>query len=316
VGASPEITDGLRKTLRKTRTALLAPMRRSGEVFGALGVGAKLSGGSFEEDDRQFCMAAAERAAVAVETLLLRRRGQDVDRALEIQRHLLPKELPRIDGYDVAASWQPSGTVAGDYYDVLRLDPGRTGLCIADAAGKGMPAALLMSNLQAAVRALAPGAESPSELCRSLNQVLSGSIAGGTFFTFFYAELDHGNGSLRYSNAGHNPPILLRRDGTVERLTTGGMVLGAFAGRRYEDHEVRIAPGDTLLLFTDGITEAMNASGEEFGEERLLEVMQAGGDLGAEEIEAAVMAAVRRFSPGEFGDDATILVLSVRDPGP
>ena len=309
--ASLSVDAAGRRSLREARASALVPVRRAGELLGVVSIGRKLSGEPFGERDREFCASVADQVAVALENLRLRRRGADVDMALEIQRHLLPKVLPSVDGYNVAARWQPSRIVAGDYYDVLRLDDGRIGLCIADAAGKGMPAALMMSNLQAAVRALAPPAPAPSDLCRQLNDILSGSVAAGKYISFFYADLDPRTGALRYCNAGHNRPLLLRADGSAERLAEGGSVLGAFPDRSYEEAAVEIAPGDRLLMYTDGVTEAENPGGEEFGEERLLEVLRANAAADAEAIDRAIVDAVNAFSPGELRDDATLLVLAV-----
>jgi hypothetical protein len=270
-------TERLPAPLRRVaRAEWVVPVRRGGELLGAITLGRKLSASGFDDDDREFCTSVADQVAVALENVLLRERGHEFDRALEIQRHLLPKSLPRIAGYELAARWQPSATVGGDYYDVIDLGGDRFGLCIADATGKGMPAALLMSNLQAAVRALAPGTDSPAELCRLINEILCGSGSASAFVSFFYGVLEARNGSLRYSNAGHNHPILLRRDGAVERLGVGGLVLGAFPDREYGEAELRFAPGDRLLLFTDGITEAWRADEEMFGEERLLDVLRRG----------------------------------------
>jgi serine phosphatase RsbU (regulator of sigma subunit) len=306
---SPEAAG--RRSLREARAAALVPIRRGGELLGVVSIGRKLSGEPLDDRDREFCASVADQAAVALENLRLRRRGAEVDMALEIQRHLLPKDLPSIEGYEVAARWQPSRTVAGDYYDVLRLDDGRIGLCIADAAGKGMPAALMMSNLQAAVRALAPPVPAPADLCRQLNDILSGSVAAGKYISFFYADLDPRTGALRYCNAGHNRPLLLKADGTVERLAEGGSVLGAFPDRSYREETVDVARGDRLLMYTDGVTEAESPGGEEFGETRLLDVLRANAAADADAIDRAIVDAVSAFSPGELRDDATLLVLAV-----
>lgn len=305
-----QLTDRQRRVLRRARATLLIPMARGAESMGVLSVGAKLSEEPFDERDRRFLAAVADHAAVTLENLRLRRRGVDVDKALEIQRHLLPKELPVVEGYDIAAHWTPSRTVGGDYYDVLRLDDNRIGVCIADAAGKGMSAALMMSNVQAAVRALAPAADSPAALCRQLNDILADSVAAARYISFFFADVDISTGALSYSNAGHNPPMLLSADGSVLRLTAGGPVLGAFPDRSYKQQTVKISPGGRLLMFTDGVTEAQNAAGEEFGDERLLDVLRAQRGSSAAAIERAVVDAVDAFSPGELTDDATLVVLT------
>ncbi len=197
---------------------------------------------------------------------------RELDEARRIQRKLLPSAMPQIEGFEICASWQPAAGVGGDCYDAIAFGPSRMGLSIADVVGKGIPAALLMSNLQAAVRAFATGAAQPAELCQQVNRILCGHIAEGRFISFFYCLIDGDEGTLSYANAGHYPPILVRADGTVERLSVGGAVLGVFPEGAYEQGQTPLHTGDRLVLYTDGITEANDANGEEFGEERLIDL--------------------------------------------
>src|SRR5262249_43935528 len=187
-----------------------------------------------------------------------------------IQRGLLPAARPSRPGGEPAALWIPASDVGGDCYDALRLSPTRTGLSIADVIGKGLPAALLMSNLQAAVRAFATADALPHAVCNSVNRLLCRNVAAGKFVTFCYAAVDAETRSIAYASAGHNPPILLHRDGRVDRLVATGAVLGVCADWSYATGRLDTAPGDRLVCFTDGITEATSPGDEQFGDARLL----------------------------------------------
>ena len=200
--------------------------------------------------------------------------------------------------------------VGGDYYDVLRFDEDTLAFCIADVAGKGMAAALLMSNLQAAVRGLASRTISPNELCAQINRLMYQNIAADRFITFFYCVLDVPSGRLSYCNAGHPAPILLRGDGGDERLRDGGGVLGVFSSQEFAGREVQLRPGDRIVLFTDGVTEAHDAQGEEFGDAGVLRSLRAKGGRGAAAILTNIMASVDEFADGELEDDATLLVVA------
>jgi serine phosphatase RsbU (regulator of sigma subunit) len=236
----------------------------------------------------------------------------EFEAAREIQVGLLPSQLPDVEGYSLAGCWQPARRIGGDYFDVLNLSRNRLGLCIADVVGKGASAALLMANLQAVVKAFADGSASPVELCERANAVIVSNIAPGKFITFFYAVLEPPGGRLAYCNAGHNPPLVLRREGPAVRLATGGPVLGILSDARYEQGSVDLVSGDTLVLYTDGLTEVTNPQEEEFGEQRLAELAKtAPGGSDAARLQAHIMSAAKTFAEGQFHDDATILVLTV-----
>src|SRR4051794_5009054 len=196
------------------------------------------------------------RAAAAAES-------RELAEALKIQQRLLPQQVPQIEGWELAASWQPASGVGGDCFDTIRFGESRLALTIADVVGKGIPAALLMSNLQAAVRAFASEAVEPQALCHQVNRILCGNIAAGRFISFFYCVLDAATGILTYTNAGHYLPILVRADGAVERLGEGGPVLGVIPDADYGQAHVALGPGDRLVLFTDGLTEARDGADEE-----------------------------------------------------
>lgn len=236
---------------------------------------------------------------------------RELDEARRIQRKLLPSSIPPLDGCEIATQWQPASGVGGDCFDAIGFGPAKLGLCIADVVGKGIPAALLMSNLQAAVRAFATEAAHPAELCQQVNRILSGNIAEGRFISFFYCRIDTALGTLTYSNAGHYLPMLVRADGSVTRLRAGGTVLGVFPDAVYEQAHEPIVAGDRLVLFTDGVIEARNAIDEEFGEDRLLAALVANRACSAPALEARLSAEVAAFTGGLLQDDATLIVVAV-----
>lgn len=240
---------------------------------------------------------------------LRKEQEREIAEARSIQRRLLPAEIPQIDGCRIAAAWRPARTVSGDYFDVLKFSDTKAALCIADVAGKGMPAALLMSNIQAAVKSFACETISPSELCTKVNHLVTGSIGEDRFISFVYAIADAKQRRLTYANAGHNAPVLVRRDGTPTRLEPTGAVLGPFPNWSYQHNEIDFEAGDRLLMFTDGVTEVRNAIGDEFGEETLIELLIENRELDAEALRDRIVQAVVDYGGGEFHDDATLLVL-------
>ena len=234
---------------------------------------------------------------------------RELAEARRIQQKLLPASLPEFDGWELAVSWQPASGVGGDCFDAIALSPTRLGLSIADVVGKGIPAALLMSNLQAAVRAFATGATEPGDLCHQVNRILCGHIAEGRFISFCYCVIDTDLGTLTYSNAGHFPPIVVRADGGVERLTAGGPVLGVLPDSTYEHGTVNLGTGDRLVLFTDGITEARSQTDEELGDDRLVKLAVEHRACSAPALLARLSETVADFTGGRFQDDATLMVL-------
>lgn len=234
---------------------------------------------------------------------------QELRRAEEIQRSLLPRQIPQIAGFEVAAAWQPARTVGGDYYDVIQLGAHRLGVCIADVVGKGVSAALLMANVQASVRAFATESESPAKLCAKVNGLLCENIATGKFVTFLYGILDSQARTFQFCNAGHLYPILVS-GGSARALEQGGAVLGVFPQWQYEDAAFALSAGDRLFLFTDGITEATGADGKEFEEGGIAAFAEANGALSARELNSRLLAQVTSFCSAQFQDDATLMVIA------
>jgi sigma-B regulation protein RsbU (phosphoserine phosphatase) len=245
-----------------------------------------------------------------------RRQLQDEERELEdveaVQRGFLPREIPQLAGYEISGAWLPARFVGGDYFDIYAFSEVKLAMSIADVSGKGMSAALLMSNLQAALKATASEQVPPDQLCAKVNRIIYGNVSPGKFITAFCGLLDGSCNRLVFTNAGHNAPILARRDGSWLRLGEGGAPLGLFPDWNYERGEVQLAAGDRLVLFTDGVTEVSAAAGEEFGEERLVTVLLEHRHLSAAELQERILAEVAKFSGGRFEDDATLVVVAVK----
>jgi len=237
------------------------------------------------------------------------REREDVE---AVQRGFLPKEIPQRAGFEISGAWLPARNVGGDYFDVHAFSEDKLGMSIADVSGKGMSAALLMSNLQAALKATASEQAPPEELCGKVNRIICDNISRDRFITAFYGLLDSTCNRLVFTNAGHNSPFLAHRDGSFMRLGEGGVPLGLFHDWKYERGEVQLAAGDRLVLFTDGVTEVSGASGEEFGEERLAAVLLENRHLSARELQKKILAEVDKFSGGRFEDDATLVVVAVK----
>lgn len=232
------------------------------------------------------------------------------DDARLIQQALLPSQLPAIAGCSIAARWAPAAGIGGDWYDVLRFSDTRVAVSIADVVGKGLPAALLMSNLQAAVRAFATASAEPHHVCANVNRLLCRNIASGKFVTFCYAVIDTSARAISFANAGHFPPVLMRANGRIERLAPTGLVLGIASDWSYDTSGVTIAAGDRLVCFTDGITEALSPSGDDFGDDRLIETMRAHRTGTADALASAIAGAVARWTGGGTQDDATLIVVA------
>lgn len=237
---------------------------------------------------------------------------QELGKAREIQEGLLPKRIPQLKGLEVSGAWQPARVVGGDYFDVLKFSDRKIGICIGDVVGKGITGALLMANLQASFRAFASESVSPGTLCQKLNEVFSNNVARDKFVTFCYCTIDAADRRLTYASAGHCPPLVLRGSGAAVSLNEGETPLGIIPDQKYADTEAQLEPGDRLVLYTDGLTEAMDSAEQEFGEPRLVELGSRNVALSAAELLKTIMNEVSSFSGGNFQDDFTLVVVAVK----
>jgi serine phosphatase RsbU (regulator of sigma subunit) len=237
---------------------------------------------------------------------------RETAQAQAVQRARLPDQMPPAAACDLAARWEPAATFGGDSYDTVALDASHLALTIGDVCGKGLPAALLMTHLQASVRAFASAQAPPETVVAAVNRALCRHGDLHRFVTLFYSVYDAESQVLRFCNAGHNPPVLAREDGSIERLLIGGAVVGMFEEAAYEAGQVELRAGDRLVLFTDGVTEASSPDGVEFGDEGLLAAVRATAALDAAGTVDRVFADVGAFC-GVPQDDATVVVLSLAD---
>lgn len=301
--------DELPAELRRIGTAIVLPVSIHRDALGFIAAGAKLSHEAISEDDAAFLESAAAQIALSIENSRLRTEEAEFAQARAIQQVLLPTHFPKLDGFTISGKWQPARSVGGDYFDTLALGASKAAVCIADVAGKGMPAALLMANLQAAVKATAGAEVSPSQLCDKVKRVVVDNL-GSKFISFFYGVLDASTRSFTFANAGHNPPIVARANGTIERLAAGGPVFGRlFLGDPHQEGRISIAPGDRIVLFTDGASEARRGD-DELGEERLAELIASNRQLGAAALQEKIADEISAFSGGNLADDVTLVVIA------
>ena len=238
------------------------------------------------------------------------RRSGNLEELRRIQSGLLPANIPIMEGLRIGTFWRPAQTVGGDYFDVVKLSAATVAVCIADVCGKGIPAAMMMSNLQATVRAYASEHMGPAELCGKVNRMMCANTLAHTFVSFFYAVIDVGRKRMTYCNAGHNPPILCGSLGS-RTLDRGGTILGVLEDPRYEEQEIRLDSGDRILMYTDGITESRNTEGEEFGDRRLKEWLQQARSSEPGALTDALLRHVTTFCNGRFDDDLTVLMVGM-----
>jgi serine phosphatase RsbU (regulator of sigma subunit)/catechol 2,3-dioxygenase-like lactoylglutathione lyase family enzyme len=257
----------------------------------------------------------AQRRAIAEKLELERRAAQELEIAKQVQARLFPQTLPSVKTLEYAGICHQARQVGGDYYDFLDLGSKRLGLVIGDISGKGIAAALLMANLQANLRSQsAIAVDQPERLLRSVNQLFCENTTDGAFATLIFAEYDDTMRRLRYANCGHLSALLLRADSIVERLESTATVLGVFKTWDCAIGESQLFPGDTLALYTDGITESFNEAGEEFGERRLVDALLRHRALSPQALLAAVVDEVRKFSPHEQHDDITLIIARCAQP--
>ena len=301
--ADPRFMDAESIVLQSVQSAMSVPLYNNHEVIGMVYVDTTRGLASFTKVDLEVLTLLANLSAIKIDHVRLAERDQkmrelerELQAAAQIQRRLLPAGPPTFGGYEIHGRNDPCHAVGGDYFDFQMRDDRRLVIALGDVSGKGMGAALLMATLQASFRAHAATNVSPEILVENLNRAVCESAEEDKFITFFYGELDRETNALQYVNAGHNPPILLRVDGTVERLHTRGLILGFRPTIRYTSKEVTLAPDDLLLLFTDGVTEAQDTHGEEFGEKRLCEIVGAARNLPVAEIAQRIRDEVDGFT--------------------
>jgi len=236
----------------------------------------------------------------------------EIGKAREIQEGLLPKQLPQVRGLEIAGTWRPARAIGGDFYDVVKFSDRKIGVCIGDVVGKGISAALLMANIQASFRAFASEAIPPGVLVGKMNEVLCNNLAPDKFITLCYCTLDTIRNKLVYSSAGHLPPILFRKSGAAITLEEGGPPLGIFPNRPFQETVVDLEPGDHLVLYTDGLTEAVDLKGQEFGGSRLAGLGSQHVRQNAGNLLETIANEVTRFNAGSLRDDLTVVVISVK----
>ncbi len=301
---------------KETRSEMVAPIISNTEVIGVFDLESDELN-AYSDDDLQVLMLLASQVAIIIEKVMLheqliekkRLEGQ-LEVARQVQLELLPANDPQLQGYDISAYNFPTEEVSGDYYDWVQIYDDQIGLVVADVSGKGVPAALLMAFLRASLRAATHIGYSPHISMVKVNYLLWESIERNQFVTAFYGILDVTNRTLAYTNAGHNPPLLLDKDGKTQFLDRGSFPLGMFRDTRYHEYYLTTEPGHILVLYTDGVTEAQNREGEEFGRDRLAQAVKANRELPARDLISAVHKEVIEWADGAgVTDDVTFFVI-------
>jgi sigma-B regulation protein RsbU (phosphoserine phosphatase) len=299
---------------------VVVPLIRKEVLAGILLLSPKVAGFRYSSEDLSFLKILANQIVIALESCELYRESLEKQRmeeelavAKQIQSGLLPKELPYLNNFDFAAYIEPSRQVGGDYYDFIPMNNGRIGIVIADASGKGVPAALFMARMQVMIQSETRFGKRIDEMIGSINDILTVSTSSDRFATCFYGELDDNEKRLYYCNAGHNYPILVRENGSVENLKKGGLILGAFSNEKYETGEILFKPGDMLILYTDGLSEAMDDNEIEYGEERLTDYVRKIGAHPANVVCSMLVKSVKQYASGINDlDDMTLVVVRAK----
>jgi len=298
------------------KTLLSVPLSLKGKMIGLLTLFNKKSESGFSADDQRLLSIIAAQSAHVLEHARLLQKEQQLLRleeeyrmAKEIQLNILPKQIPSINGYDIFALNIPAREVGGDYYDFIKLTGDKIAFCLGDITGKGLPAAMLMANLQATLRGQALTQKNVSDNIKNSNLLLFNSTAENRFATLFYGELDFVNNSITYCNAGHDAPISILEN-KITRLTEGGLLLGCFDFAEFEQVNKQIEPGELLLIYSDGVTEAMNISNEEFSEDKLLSTLKINANLPAKQLIEKIVSEVKvHSSKVEQSDDITLMII-------
>lgn len=300
----------------RTRSEMVAPIISNDEVIGCFDLESDELN-AYSGDDLEVLMLLASQVAIIIEKVMLheqliekkRLEGQ-LEVAREVQLALLPAKDPSLEGFDISGYNFPTEEVSGDYYDWVRVYEDQIGIVIADVSGKGVPAAILMAFLRASLRAASHIGYATHISMAKVNYLLWESIERNQFVTAFYAILDASTRTLSYSNAGHNPPLLIKANGDARFLDSGEQPLGMFQGTRYHEYHVVFEPGDVFVLYTDGATEAQSPEGEEFGRDRLVEAVSESLDKPAREMIASIQMAVLDWTASVgSSDDVTFFVI-------
>jgi sigma-B regulation protein RsbU (phosphoserine phosphatase) len=300
----------------RTRSEMVAPIISNEEVIGVFDLESDELN-AYQNDDLEVLMLLASQVAIIIEKVMLheqliekQRLETQLEVARQVQLELLPARDPQLEGFDISAYNFPTEEVSGDYYDWVKIYDDQIGIVIADVSGKGVPAALLMAFLRASLRAASHIGYAPQVSMSKVNYLLWESIERNQFVTAFYGILDATNRTFAYANAGHNPPMLIDIDGTAHFEERGGVPLGMFRDSRYYEYYATIAPGQILVLYTDGVTEATNPSGEEYGRDRLAEAVQNARDLPAREMIDVLHRGLMMWTDGQgASDDVTFFIL-------
>lgn len=300
----------------ETRSEMVAPVISNNEVVGVFDLESDQLN-AYTDDDLQVLLLLASQVAIIIEKVMLheqlvekkRLEGQ-LEVAREVQLELLPASDPKLEGFDICAYNFSTEEVSGDYYDWVRIYNDQIGIVIADVSGKGVPAALLMAFLRASLRAAIHIGYAPHISMAKVNYLLWESIERNQFVTAFYAVLDASNKTLAYTNAGHNPPLLMDEDGTARFIERGGLPLGMFRDTRYYEYYLPIETGQTLVLYTDGVTEALNNEGQEYGRDRLERIVREGRSLSARGMIDLIYQDILRWTDGRGShDDMTFFII-------
>jgi len=298
---------------------LLVPMVNRGNLDGFIALSNKISGYNYNYEDittleilsNQMVVTLAN-ARLYQESLEKQRLEEELSMARQIQLDLLPKTLPHGDDYEFAAYSHPSRYVGGDFYDFLKTNRDTTGIVIADVSGKGMPAALMVSQIQAMMRSEVRNTDSLVKILENVNFLMATTTSSEKFVTLFYADFDSKTKTLNYANAGHNYPIVVHPDGGYQFLIEGGLLMGAFEEAIYKSDSIKLYPGDLVFFYTDGINEAHGSDGDQFGEDRLLDLIINHRMASAKEITDKVVAEVKEFSSADIQqDDMTVIALKI-----
>ena len=303
--------------LQGVRSVLAVPLGVGANVFGIIYADSPLADSRFTGDHLKLLTTLASVAAIRVENARLTEEQIERERlereqqvASEIQQRFLPSKAPQVTGYELQGISFPCYEIGGDYYDFIERENGSLIVALGDVSGKGTAAALLMSSLHAAVHAQADANDSIVKTIVAVNRYLVESIPPNRFVTLFYAELDPKNGALAFLNAGHNPPLIVHAGGTMEQLASGGLPLGILADADFREGRTKLYPGDVLVIYSDGVSEAVNPNGEEFGATRLYEVVARNLDTSASGIRDRIESALTKFCQGTpAADDITLVIV-------